>query len=125
MELPEPPEPPAEAELETELEQPETKETKWADVVKVFLEKNPNLVHEIADAITVAIRGRPEAIKAEYTLKKYTMVAFVILIGVMLSITTWLAVLDKLSGDTIAFIIGTAFGSIITFLYRFLSGKEA
>jgi hypothetical protein len=121
MELPEPPEPPAEA----ELEQPETKETKWADVVKVFLEENPNLVHEIADAVTIAIRGRPEVIKAEYTLKKYTMVAFVILIGVMLSLTTWLAVLDKLSGDTIAFIIGTAFGSIITFLYRFLSGKEA
>jgi VIT1/CCC1 family predicted Fe2+/Mn2+ transporter len=103
---------------------PKAEEKNWANVVKVFLEKNPNFVHEIADAITIAIRGRPETVKAEISLKKWTMGAFVVLIGVMLGITTYLAVLDKLSGDTVAFIFGTAFGSIIGFLYRFLSGKE-
>lgn len=114
--LPEPPPPPP----------PLTKEeAEWARVVEKFFEKSPDPLHEIGEIINTAIRGRPEAIKAEYTLKKHTMFAFVILIALMLSLTTWLAVLNKLSGDTIAFIFGTAFGSIITFLYRFLSGKEA
>jgi len=29
-----------------------------------------------------------------------------------------------LSGETVAFIFGTAFGSMVTFLYKFLTGTE-
>ena len=105
---------------------PETKEEEeWARVVEKIFEKSPDPLHEIGEIITNAIRGRRETIEAEHLLKKNTMIAFVVLVAMMLLITTYLAVLDKLSGDTVAFIFGTAFGSIITFLYRFLSGKEA
>jgi hypothetical protein len=95
----------------------------WEEVVKMLFEKSPDPLHEITDTIIQAIRGRPETIKAEYDLKKYTMLASFFVICAILFITTILCILGKLSGDTIAFIFGTAFGTVITFLYRYLSGK--
>jgi len=41
----------------------------------------------------------------------------------ILIVTSALAYIERLSGETVAFIFGTAFGSVITFLYRYLAPR--
>lgn len=80
---------------------------------------------EILDALAVVLRGHPEEIKVDYRLTAWiTFGFFVLMIGILIA-TSALSLYGKLSGDAVAFIFGTAFGSIITFMYRYLSpGKE-
>jgi hypothetical protein len=96
----------------------------WNEAVMMLLQKSPDPLGKITETIVEILHGSPEEIKAEYSLVKSTTLAFVGLMSAIIVITSVLAVMDKLSGDTVAFIFGTAFGSIITFLYRYLSGKE-
>jgi len=76
---------------------------------------------EILDALAVVLRGHPEEIKADYKLTAWTTVGFFVLMIAILIATTVLSLAGNLSGDAVAFIFGTAFGSIITFMYRYLS----
>ena len=98
--------------------QPRT--TSWEEIIKILLEKNPDPMSTIINAL----RGHPEEIKAEYRLTTMIAVSFVLLIAAIIGITSYLVTIGKLSGETVAFIFGTAFGSIITFLYKYLSPRK-
>jgi hypothetical protein len=108
----EPPPPPPEAKWQEELMR----------LLREIAAKSPDPLHEITNTIIQAVHGRPETVKAEYTLKKYAVIASFVLIAAILVVTTVLSILNKLTGDT-AFILGTAFGSVMAFLYQYLSGK--
>lgn len=97
------------------------KETETLDLLKVIIEKYPDPVGKILEAISYYIGGNPEEIKAEARLSFTTTMGFIILMFLIVGITSGLAFANKLSGETVAFIFGTAFGSIITFLYKYLT----
>lgn len=52
-----------------------------------------------------------------------TIGVFVVVLAVLI-ITGVLAYVGKLSGDAVAFVFGTAFGSLLTLLYRYLKPRE-
>jgi hypothetical protein len=52
-----------------------------------------------------------------------TTISFVLLMFAIVGVTSYLIMIGKLGGDTVAFIFGTAFGSDITFLYRYLTPR--
>jgi len=110
--------------MNNEKKEPSKEETKALDLLKLILEKYPDPVGKILEAISYYISGHPEEIKAEARLSLTTTVGFIALMFLIVGITSWLAFTDKLSGDTVAFIFGTAFGSIITFLYKYLTPEE-
>ncbi len=98
---------------------------KVLDLVKDLLNKYPEPMGKILESIAYRISGNPEEIKAETRLALSTTIGFIALMFLIVSVTSALALVGKLGGETVAFIFGTAFGSIITFLYRYLTpGRE-
>jgi hypothetical protein len=89
-------------------------------IIEKLIEKSPDPLKTIIDGIVVAIRGRPEELKMEYKITRMTLFGFFVLMCGILTVTTILTTMNKMTGETAAFIFGTAFGSIITFLYKFL-----
>lgn len=94
------------------------------DILEKLIEKCPDPLAKILDTISDAFIGHPEAIKADYRITLAITTGFLALMFAIVGVTTWLAVLEKLSGETVAFVFGTAFGSIMTFLFRYLASKE-
>ena len=94
------------------------------DIVLELIQKSPNPLKEILDALAVVLRGHPEEIKADYKLTAWTTAGFFVLMIAILIATSALSLAGNLSGDAVAFIFGTAFGSIITFMYRYLSPNK-
>jgi hypothetical protein len=102
--------------------QPQTMD-KLLDIVKDLVNKYPEPMGKVLEAIAYRISGNPEEIKAEAKLATYTTIGFIALMVGILIATSALAFVGRLSGETVAFIFGTAFGSIITFLYRYLTPR--
>jgi len=103
--------------------QPQTTD-KVLEIVKDLLNKYPQPMGKILEAIAYRISGNPEEIKAEAKLATYTTIGFIALMVGILVATSVLAFVGRLNGETVAFIFGTAFGSIITFLYRYLTPRS-
>jgi hypothetical protein len=98
---------------------------KVLDIIKDLLNKYPEPMGKILESIAFRISGNPEEIKAETKLALSTTIGFIVLMFMIVGVTSALALVGKLGGETVAFIFGTAFGSIITFLYRYLTpGRE-
>jgi hypothetical protein len=96
---------------------------KALEIVKDLVDKYPEPMGKVLEAIAYKISGNPEEIKAEAKLATYTTLGFIgLMIGILVA-TSALAFVGRLSGETVAFIFGTAFGSIITFLYRYLAPR--
>jgi len=106
---------------ETAKQDDRIQKTTWEDIIKIVLEKSEDPL----SAIINALRGHPEQIKAEYRLTMTISICFVALMFAIIGITGYLVIIGKLGGETVAFIFGTAFGSVITFLYRYLAPQES
>jgi len=102
--------------------QPQTMD-KLLDIVKELVNRYPEPMGKILEAIAYRISGNPEEIKAEAKLATYTTIGFIALMFTIVAVTSALALVGRLGGETVAFIFGTAFGSIITFLYRYLTSR--
>jgi len=103
---------------DTQAAQPQ--KTTWEEIIKIVMEKSPDPLSMIINAL----RGHPEEIKAEYRLTMTVSICFVALMFAIILVTSCLVIIGKLGGETVAFIFGTAFGSVITFLYRYLAPTE-
>lgn len=83
---------------------------KLLEIVKNILNKYPEPMGKISEAIAYRISGNPEEIKAEAKLATCTAIGFIALMFAILIVTSALAFVGRLSEETLAFIFGTAFG---------------
>lgn len=102
----------------------EKKKTTWIDVANELVKKSSDPLGKILDFIAVALQGRPEEIRAELEVSRMITIGVFVIVLAVLIITGALAYVGKLSGDAVAFVFGTAFGSLLTFLYRYLKPRE-
>lgn len=93
-------------------------------LAKHFPKETGELMMAIKEVLMTWTGSRPEQIKAEIQLESRVSIGFMILMGVVFAVTGFLAWQKVLGSDTVAFIFGTAFGSLVTFLYKFLMGEE-
>jgi len=70
------------------------------------------------------VLGNPKKIEADTKIALRTLTGFFILMVIIVTITAFLAYNKILGGDAVGFILGSAFGSITTFLYRYLIPAE-
>jgi hypothetical protein len=105
-----------------------SEEPKPPDLIESLAKHFPKETGELMSAIKEVMLNwtgsRPEQIKAEIMLESRVSIGFMILMGVVFAATGLLAWQKILSSDTVAFIFGTAFGSLVTFLYKFLMGGD-
>jgi hypothetical protein len=94
------------------------------DIVERLIEKSPDPLGKILDTVSHALTGHPEEIKADYRVTLVTTIGFLALMFSIVVVTTWLAAIGKLGGETVAFVFGTAFGSIITFMFKYLAPSK-
>ena len=104
----------------TQVSEKKDSTERFFSIIEKMIEKSPDPLKTIIDGIVDAIRGRQEELKIEYRITKMTLIGFFLLMGGILAATTVMTTMNKMTGETAAFIFGTAFGSIITFLYKFL-----
>jgi len=93
-------------------------------LAKHFPKETGELMMAIKEVLLTWTGSRPEQIKAEIQLESRVSIGFMILMGVVFAVTGFLAWQKVLGSDTVAFIFGTAFGSLVTFLYKSLMGEE-
>ncbi len=89
-----------------------------------FPKETGELMSAIKEVMLTWTGSRPEQVKAEIQLESRVSIGFMILMGLVFVVTGFLAWQKVLGSDTVAFIFGTAFGSLVTFLYKFLMGEE-
>ncbi len=92
--------------------------------LEMIIENYPEQVKGLLDILPVVLAGNPKKIEAETKIAISTLRGFFILMAIIISITAFLAYNGILSGDAVGFILGSAFGSMITFLYRYLIPAE-
>lgn len=98
-----------------------SEQPRWLETI---IERYPEQVGELLKALPEMITGNPKKIEAETKIAMRTLTGFFILMGVIVTITAVLAYNKILGGDAVGFILGSAFGSITTFLYRYLIPAE-
>lgn len=98
-----------------------SEQPRWLETI---IERYPEQVGELLKALPEMITGNPKKIEAETKIAMRTLTGFFILMGVIVTITAILAYNKILGGDAVGFILGSAFGSITTFLYRYLIPAE-
>lgn len=92
--------------------------------IETIIERYPEQLGELLKALPEMITGNPKRIEAETRIAMRTLTGFFILMVVIVTLTAFLAYNKILGGDAVGFIFGSAFGSIITFLYRYLIPAE-
>lgn len=96
-------------------------QTQWLETI---IERYPEQVGELLKVLPEMITGNPKKIEAETKIALRTLTGFFILMVIIVTITAFLAYNKILGGDAVGFILGSAFGSITTFLYRYLIPAE-
>lgn len=100
---------------------PQKQQPQWLEMI---IERYPKQVGEILETLPSMIGGNPKKIEAETKIAMRTLKGFFYLMGIIVVLTTILAYKGVLGGDAVGFILGSAFGSMITFLYRYLIPVE-
>ncbi|MEA3323581.1 MAG: hypothetical protein U9Q37_00335 [Euryarchaeota archaeon] len=93
----------------------------WVDTI---IERYPEQVGMLLETLPTVIAGNPQKIEADTKIAVNTLRGFFILMSIIVILTAFLAYKGVLSGDAVGFILGSAFGSMITFLYRYLIPDE-
>ena len=91
---------------------------------KYFPQEGGQLLLAIKDILLSYTGSNPEQVKAQMKIESRVTLGFMIMVGAIIGLSFFLALAGILSGETIAFIFGTSFGSIVTFLYKFLVETE-
>lgn len=97
------------------------KQPLWLETI---IERYPEQVGELLKVLPEMITGNPKKIEAETKIALRTLTGFFILMVMIVTLTAFLAYNKILGGDAVGFILGSAFGSITTFLYRYLIPAE-
>jgi|GEM_PF-3434717 len=92
--------------------------------LETIIERYPEQVGELLKVLPEMVLGNPKKIEAETKIALRTLTGFFILMVIIVTITAFLAYNKILGGDAVGFILGSAFGSITTFLYRYLIPAE-
>ncbi len=92
--------------------------------LEMIMERYPEHVGELLKVLPEIITGNPKQIEADTKIAMRTLTGFFTLMAGIIIITAFLAYKGVLGGDAVGFILGSAFGSIITFLYRYLIQAE-
>jgi len=92
--------------------------------LEMIIENYPEQVKGLLDILPAVLAGNPKKIEAETKIAISTLRGFFILMAIIISLTAFLPYNGILSGDAVGFILGSAFGSMITFLYRYLIPAE-
>lgn len=92
--------------------------------LETIIERYPEQVGELLKVLPEMITGNPKKIEAETKIALRTLTGFFILMVIIVTLTAFLAYNKILGGDAVGFILGSAFGSITTFLYRYLIPAE-
>lgn len=68
--------------------------------------------------------SKPKQVKADLQIQSSVALGFIFLMALVRATARFLAWEKILSSETVAFIFWIAFGSMVTFLYKFLLGTE-
>lgn len=92
--------------------------------LEMMIERYPEQVGKLLETLPVMVTGNPKQIEADTKIALRTLTGFFTLMVIIVSLSSFLAYKGVLGGDAVGFILGSAFGSIITFLYRYLIPAE-
>ncbi|MCX9014034.1 MAG: hypothetical protein OIN89_04430 [Candidatus Methanoperedens sp.] len=103
------------------ISQQKPEQPRWLEMI---IEGYPEQVGDILRTLPTMIGGNPKKIESETKIAMRTLAGFFIMMIVIVVLTAVLAYKGVISGDAVGFILGSAFGSMITFLYRYLIPAE-
>lgn len=103
------------------IDSQKTGQPQWIDML---IERYPEQVGVLLETIPSIIAGNPKKIESETKIAISTLRGFFVLMTTIVILTAFLAYKGILGGDAVGFILGSAFGSMITFLYRYLIPEE-
>jgi hypothetical protein len=89
-----------------------------------FPKETGELMGAFKEVLLTWTGSKPEQIRAGIQLESRVTFGFMALMALVFVVAGFLAWQKILSSETVAFIFGTSFGSMVTFLYKFLMGED-
>jgi hypothetical protein len=109
---------------EPDEKQPEKHPDIIESLAKHFPKETGELLTAAKEVLLTWTGSKPEQVKADLQIQSRVTLGFMFLMALVVATAGFLAYEKILSGETVAFIFGTAFGSMVTFLYKFLMGTD-